>query len=312
MTQATQQEMQQYLQAIRPLTAQQREAARQAAIGLIKQRNGDRPTRAQFMREHGRAWDVLDLLAVIIFLAALAVSSVHIFQHMAHIVGPVELVAGGIEISSGAWVALHQIGYLALSESTMILFIVMARTTRVKWLMGVFYALSMLSAAFVVVANLSSGIGLFESLLPPLFTIGIGFRLEHIIAQGLKRRRDVDIKYMQAMMHWEHAANDPTQHDDYARAYRNALLEALIDAQSGRGKSERQDAIINAPRQLKQAFVRRELLADRWADFDLEADTLVLPESGKTINTPTDGNGTHAPIAQAVNGHYQDATEADF
>ena len=188
MTQATQQEMQQYLQAIRPLTAQQREAARQAAIGLIKQRNGDRPTRAQFMREHGRAWDVLDLLAVIIFLAALAVSSVHIFQHMAHIVGPVELVAGGIEISSGAWVALHQIGYLALSESAMILFIVMARTTRVKWLMGVFYALSMLSAAFVVVANLSSGIGLFESLLPPLFTIGIGFRLEHIsnAADGIR------------------------------------------------------------------------------------------------------------------------------
>ena len=63
---------------LKELTTAQLDAAREAALKRVQARIGSKPARKDYRREYGPLWTVLDLLALVIFCAALAVSSVHI------------------------------------------------------------------------------------------------------------------------------------------------------------------------------------------------------------------------------------------
>jgi hypothetical protein len=68
---------------VKPLTGRERELAAQRAADIVRQRIGERPVRRTFEREHGALFGMLDALALVVFVAALAISSMHILQYMA-------------------------------------------------------------------------------------------------------------------------------------------------------------------------------------------------------------------------------------
>src|SRR5436190_5704456 len=74
--------MTQSLNDLRQLTTLQFDECKDRATKRVTRHLGERPSRAAFQRELGRLWTVLDLLAVVVFLPALLISSIHIVTHV--------------------------------------------------------------------------------------------------------------------------------------------------------------------------------------------------------------------------------------
>jgi hypothetical protein len=203
---------------LKSLTIPQYEECRARAISRVEKRIGDKPTRKRFQRELSPVWTLLDILALVVFIPALVVSSVHIIAHMgsqaAQAYQGSEVMQSGTVISQDFFVGVHQWMLIPLAEGSMILFLVMFGMSR-GWRRGVYIALAVLAGVFVLLANWQSGIGPLESMLAPAFTIGIGLKLEHIIIQLLKRRDEVDKLYLEALAVYEAATQDATKHPDY-------------------------------------------------------------------------------------------------
>jgi hypothetical protein len=250
------------LNRLKGLTTDQYDQARAKALERTQARIGSKPHRADFERELGRLWTVLDLIALLVFGAALLVSSVHIISHMGKLAAAsytaTAQAQAGTVISRDFFVAVHQWMLIPLAEGSMILFLVMFGLSKNSWRRWVYFVLALAAVVFVIVANWQSGIGVLESLLPPAFTIGIGLKLEHLIVQGLKRRESVTGRYLEALHVWENASQDATKHPDYVPILRQELWARLA------GLSSNKD-FRDAPAGFKALAVRRELERDTWA-----------------------------------------------
>lgn len=250
------------LTKLKPLTSDQYDAARAKALDRVSQRIGQRPRRDDFKRELAPLWTVLDIIALVVFTAALVVSSVHILSHMGHLAAASYDATGqataGTVIGRDFFVAVHQWMLIPLAEGSMILFLILFGMTRGGWRKGVYLLLAALAVVFVLVANWQSGIGTLESLLAPAFTIGIGLKLELLIVQSLNRRRDIDARYIEAVNVFEAASQDASQHPDFAPFFRQEIWQALMLIQTNRPYKE-------APNGFKVAAVQREQQRDNWA-----------------------------------------------
>lgn len=247
---------------LKALTIAQYDECRARALERVSKRIGDKPTRQQFQRELGRLWTVLDIIALVVFIPALVVSSIHIISHMGHLAETSYLnstqASAGTIVSRDLFVAVHQWMLIPLAEGSMILFLVMFGQSRKGWRRWVYFALAMLAGVFVLVANWQSGIGLLESLLAPAFTIGIGLKLEHLIVQTLRRKEEVDSRYLQALAVYEAATHDPAQHPDFTQLLWTEIWQKLVSLKANAG-------FVDAPPGFKQAAVKRELQKDQWA-----------------------------------------------
>jgi hypothetical protein len=295
---------------LKALTIPQYEECRTRAIARVERRIGDKPTREQFQRELSPVWTLLDILALVVFIPALVVSSVHIIAHMgsqaAQAFQTSEAVQAGTIISQDFFVGVHQWMLIPLAEGSMILFLVMFGMSE-GWRRGVYIALAIMAGIFVLLANWQSGIGPLESMLAPAFTIGIGLKLEHIILELLKRRHLVDKQYLEALAVYEAATQDATQHPDYQPMLRQEVWVKLVSLKANQ-------AFMEAPTGFKHQAVKREMARDQWAYEEGVAQTEFTPSEGEE-SKPTDiPFGSTAPgweravpesipMTQRANGH---------
>lgn len=266
----------------------------------------------------------MDALALIVFIAALAVSSAHIITHMGLLATSSydPTTRAGIVLSIGDYTVVHQIAMILLAEASMLLFMIihgMSAKEREQrhWILRLLslpFVLALIAATFVFVANWQSGIGLLESLMPPVFTVGIGLHLEHLIVAGLQRREDIDSRYLAALEVYESATEDPTKHPEYIPMLRQEIWQRLLGLPANRDFRD-------APHWLKHAAVRRELERDQWAyretleqsadDWQPERPTSALPKGRKansgSILPVLDGEKSTSTMLHA-NGHGTDAT----
>lgn len=223
------------LKDIKPLTNTQYDQCRQEAVERVRTKVGDRPQRKDFERELEPLWHPLDFIALLVGLSAWAVSSVHILTHAGRMaaesfsrtVSAVEIA--GAQIEQAAYGGVHQVGFIVLAESAMILFMVMHSSREIVqrqkgeqaipfWLrrsVSIPLLLALMTALFVIVANWQSGVGPLESILPPAVTIGLGIYFERLISETLRRRKDVTARYLEAMRLYEAAQKDIESHPDF-------------------------------------------------------------------------------------------------
>jgi len=299
------------LSDLRQLTTLQFDECRERAIKRVQRHLGERPTRARFEKELGRLWTILDVLALIVFLAALFISSIHIVTHMgalsARDYDTLNQATSGTVTTRDFYVASHQWAYIPLAEAAMILFLVMFGTFRDGWRRWVFLSLALLSVAFVLVANFSSGLGILESSLAPAFTIGIGLKLEHLIIQHMKRRREVTERYLEALAIWEAATNDATEHPNYRPYLMNELWAALMKPKTNQWAIEAQPGF-------KRAAVERELSRENWTEGAAEPVAMIEAPASEEVelervavpfgNTAPEPGGPESMLMMpSVNGH---------
>lgn len=301
------------LETLKPLNSDQYDSAREKALERVRGRIGDKPHRADFVRELEPLWTILDVIALAVFVAALVVSSVHIITHMGKLAQAsymsVAQAANGTVIGIDLYSAIHQWAFILLAEGSMLLFLVMFGMTGKTWRKWVYLVLACAAVVFVIVANWQAQIGALESLLAPIFTIGIGLKLEHLIVQSLKRQRDITDRYLSALTIYETASGDPAKHPDYMPLLRQEVWSKLISLPTNR-------EFRDAPVALKHAAVRREMARDTWAFEDastLPDLTPVPAASQETVRFDQIGDQpvVESPLpALRVNGNHSTATDA--
>lgn len=292
---------------LKPLTVDQYDQCRSRALERVAKRIGERPTRAQFERELGRLWTILDIIALVVFLPALAVSSIHIIAHMGHLAAAsFEAQAqgsAGTILGRDLYVAVHQWMLIPLAEGSMILFLVMFGMGA-GWRRWVSFGLAALAGVFVLVANWQSGIGVLESLLAPAFTIGIGLKLEHLIVQTISRKDSVDMKYLEALQIYEAATVDPAQHPDFLPIFRQTLWEKIVGLKAN-------EAFKDAPTGFKHQAVKRELAREQWAyeeggpvvDEFNQSEEVSKAQSDTPFGSTAPGLGQAAPVSMKMTEH---------
>lgn len=255
------------LNDMKQLSIDQYERARSRALERVKARIGERPTREQFKRELGAIATPLDWIALLVFVAALAISSLHIIHYMGENAAYSPGQQSGIIIDNGTWAVVHQVGAILLAESAAILFMTAhsmsapARASRhwsIRWI-SIPLLLALTAAVFVFVANLSSGVGLLIGIMPPLFTLGIAVRLEAIIVEVIRRREQVNTMYLDALDVFEQASADPQLHPQFKQFVKQELWAALIALKAN-------EPFRDAPSGFRAAAVARELQRDEWMD----------------------------------------------
>ncbi len=305
------------LSNLKPLTTLQRDECVERAKGRIKRHLGECPKREQFQRDLGRLWTELDVLALVVFIPALLISSIHIVTHVGALSGAafdlLKQASSGTVIHRDLFVAAHQWLLIPLAEGSMILFLVMFGLQRDGWRRFTYLLLAVLAVTFVLTANLSSGLGLLESTLAPAFTIGIGLKLEHLIMQHLKRGREVDARYLEALAIWKAATADAAAHPLYRPYLMNELWQALM-------KPKGNQWALEAPPGFKRAAVERELAREDWTAGEVAPETVYAPEEGEpepvavpfgVATGPEPGASGSMPLMLSANGHGGAFTEAN-
>lgn len=330
---------------LKQLTTLQRDECKERAIKRVQRHIGDEPTIEHFQRhigeeptiEHfqrnlGRLWTVLDIIAFVVFVPSLLISSIHIITHVGALAGAafdtLNQSVSGTVFGRDLFVAAHQWLLIPLAEGSMILFLVMFGVSRDGWRRWVYFLLAGLAVLFVLAANLSSGLGLLESVLAPAFTIGIGLKLEHLIMQYLKRGREVTERYLAAIAAreasivdaaekylsahavWEAATADATQSPEYRPFLMNELWAALMRPKGNQWAME-------ASPGFKRAAVERELAQEDWAQGAVQPETTFVANvedmeevKPKLVETPFgEGGGlmldenASMPVMLSANGH---------
>src|SRR6185369_7021382 len=138
-----------------------------------------------------------------------------------------------------------------------------------KW---VYLLLAVTAVVFVVIANWQSNIGVLESLLAPIFTVGIGLKLENLIVQSLKRRDEVSDRYLKALAIYEAASKDATKHPEYVPLFKQEIWQKLTSLPTNR---EFRDAAAG----FRHAAVAREMERDYWAYAVAAAPAPALPQA---------------------------------
>lgn len=302
-------------QDVKRLNMLQYEECKAKALEQVHKKIGDKPSRANFAREHGEILEPLDYVLIVVFVAAFVVSTLHIWDFSrvqaagAYTkIQDIGLQIGGLIVGGDVYSALHQLGFMLLAESAMLVFFTrwtlhrnranlgglegMARL--VTWLWGDFQgAVSLILGAaaflFVLHVNLQSGLFPLMAILPPAVLLGVGFRLESITAEVLERKAEIDQRYTEALESWEAAQDDPTQHTDYQRLVRTAIFEKLASLKAN-------DFLRDAPPALKQYAVYREM--QRETVFNQAADFSGL-EPNPTHAPASNGNGAY-PSSQRL------------
>jgi len=295
------------LSSLKPLTTTARDDARARALRRVMKLAGQRPTRRQFAVEYSALWGILDWLALAVFLSALAISSLNIIAHMGRLANAAYIASpAGIAVPRSAAVVLVQLFSVPMAEFSMLAFVVMFGLAR-GWRRYVYLVLALLATAFILLSNISSHIGLFESVLPALFTIGTGLRLEYLLAGQLKRRDEIDQRYRVALAEWSTATRAPEQHPMFMPLYAEELWQKLTSYTANR-------AFIDAPADFKRAAVQRELEALRWAYTNPThgapgARRSNAPSGVNNVEDAFSQHENHAGIAvtRANNGHIEPA-----
>lgn len=262
-----------FLSVLKGLSLNQYDDAKATTVERVKKLIGEKPTKESMKREQASLLTPLDALALVVFIAAFMVSSVHIFGHMSELATQTYKVQAdqlGIIPLGQVYAVIHQLGFILLAEASMLLFMVTWRM-QTKEIIGyywriipkkglsVYLLLSLVAMIFVLASNLSSGLTLLEALMPPVFTIGLGLHVEGLITEMLVRRKDLAKRLAEALDIWENATDDPTTHPKYRQLLMREIWDRIVKLRENR-------ELADAPARLKLSAVHREMERDGWTE----------------------------------------------
>lgn len=262
------------LAQIKPLTLNQYDECKVKTTERVRKLNGDRPTRESLKKEQEPLVTPLDFLLVIVFFAAFAISSLHIMAHAGDLaVTTYHASSVGIMsfINLHQYTLISQVGMILLAEASMLLFMTTWRLeTKQKsvWVriggislpvgkITISLVLAVVAMVFVFMANAASGVTLLEAIMPPIFTVGLGFQLERIFDLWLERRTELRHKFTQKTYLWDAANEEPQAHPEY----RPLLMREIWDALS---RIKQNADFTDASNRVKRAAVLREMERDNW------------------------------------------------
>ena len=287
------------LSEVSPLSGREVEQLKDNARKYALAKLGPRPDRKSVNKDLGSLLGPEDYLAAVVFLASFAVSAIHITSlvgKLAQGLATGAATTGGIDISASLFIIAHQIAFTLLAEFAMILFMVRwrlftrrreAHLTEIYGdgsrprgsFLGKFLSvdllLSLLAVGFTLYANLESKLPPLESVMPPLFTIGIGIHLEHVFVELIHRQGILRDALAAAESKWQ-AAYDGIL---VSKQYNQALSRMIYDKHVANWPW-----VADQPPDIKWALVERDLAADRQFDKYLQLAEQTSPATMASLS----------------------------
>jgi hypothetical protein len=216
---------------IKHLTVNQYEQAVTRARAAVLKRAGDEPERSSYAMSYEPLVTWLDGLIAVVFGAAFVISAIHMFAFAAGQAAITHTETAGISPTLAASTVAMQLASVLLAEFAMLAFFTYGGVELKRGHRGygiTYYALGALAAAFVFYVNLASGAMLLMAVIPPVVTVGIGFRLEAILMEYIRRQDEINTRYQAAMADWNAARDDVTQHSEYMPMLQRIVWESLL------------------------------------------------------------------------------------
>lgn len=265
---------------IQPLSLAQYEQCKTRAVSIIQRQIGDEPEKQSYLKANNPITFrgiLLTSLLILVFIGALIPSSLHIVTHMTNQLSNVD-IRYGLSISNSFYYYAHQLGYILLAESSLLIFTITHALKEDKpSILGVRLSLNLFlaifAACFILYANLNAGIGFFESILPPIFTIGGGLIIESIITERAKNNGRAYQDWLNAYQDWDYYRKNPEKHDNYERIFNQAIWNSLVALPKNSSEE-----LNNLSAQEKRNLVMQERSRDLWSDFNAEQIVIQKPE----------------------------------
>jgi hypothetical protein len=287
------------IENLRPLTQEQRQAARRAARQAAVRSIGPKPTREQLTSTTIARYPVsvtrlIALLCLVLLLAAFTPSAIRLYVIGSQTFGQavsnkVAQVAVGL-----ATVLSAEIGQVVFSLALATLGTTSTSRRLLYASMGMCTSVAL--AGNIRVALLGHDQSVFawlEAVEPPLVVLSTAYVLKGQLLEAIEQRHANERAYQSALADWQVATAEPEQHPQWSQFYANALQDALRQA-----NARRRETLATLTTADWRALVYRELQAERW--YENPEDSLPLLPVQETDTVPfaqrakSNGHGLHA------------------
>lgn len=285
---------------IKPLTQEERQAARTAAQEAVQRDLGDHPNREYFNHHAARRYPpgvtkLINVLCIILLLAAFTPSAIRLYVIGSETFGAtvsfeIASVAVGI-----ATVLTAEIGQVVFSLALATL----GTSTSTRRLL---YASMSIATTIALVGNvqvalpghMESPFAWLEAIAPPLLVLSTAYVLKEQMLDAIEQRHANEHAYQEAVNEWQRAAVSPEAHPRWMQFHANAIRDALRKA-----NSRRREALEGLTHGDWRALVYRELQADSWYE------TPEAPAAPVLVETQNEGSvdASTRPLVLSANGN---------
>jgi hypothetical protein len=287
---------------IRPLTQEQRQAARRAAHSAVTRAVGPKPVRDHFSditisKYPTSVTRLITCLCLVLLLAAFTPSAIRLF-----VIGSTTF---GQAVPNS--VATHAVGLatvLSAEVGQVVFSLALATLGTSRSACRLLYLSMGLATAIALTGNIQIGLvkhadspfAWLESIAPPLLVLSTAFVLKEQLLETVEHRHLIERTYQIALSEWQKATANPEAHPQWAQFYANALRDALSKV-----NNRRQEMLSSLTTADWRALVYRELQAEQWYVASQPNPMPVRVEDEQTpvplaVMTRRNGHGIHAGL----------------
>jgi hypothetical protein len=254
-----------FLQIIRPLTQEERDAARENAQRAVV---GNAPDRARFLHSAQSKYPLyarlgVTALCMVLLIAAFLPSAIRL--HHIGVQTFMHAISDGASLTVAGWSAVF------LAETGQLVFtLALAMLDANRTQRAMLYGGAALCTVFALVGNVQLAepmqqaemFAWLEAITPPLVVLFTAHVLKHQMLHSIEMRHASERDYQAALDVWKVRASAPEQDAAWMQKYANALRDAIRKANQ-RSASARQ-ALTQLQRGDWFVLVQREMQADAW------------------------------------------------
>lgn len=284
--------------SIRPLTQEQRQAARKAAHDAVIRAIGTKPTREQFTYTSISKYPpaitrLISGLCLVLLLAAFTPSAIRLYVIGSQTFGQ----------SVGSSLAMKAVGIAAVlsAEVGQVVFsLALATLGTSRSSRRLLYASMFIATVLALTGNIQVGLAghvqspfaWLEAITPPILVLSTAYVLKEQVLQSVEQRHADERAFQVSLADWQAATAAPEQHPQWSQFYANALRDSLRKT-----NARRKDALTNMTQADWGAAVYREMQADQW--YQEPAPDQIEDENVSEV-VDDRGNGHHPKALVAV------------
>jgi hypothetical protein len=287
---------------LRPLTQEQRQAARHAAREATLRAIGAKPARDHFAAETMSRYPVsvtrlITFLCLILLLAAFTPSAIRLY-----VIG--SQTFGQAVSSSVAMTAVGLATVLSAEVGQVVFSLALATLGASQSSRRLLYASMFIATIISLTGNVQlalpdhekSPFAWLEAMAPPLLVLSTAYVLKEQTLEAIEHRHTIERSYQAALSEWHTATARPEDHPQWVQFYANALRDML-----GKANNRRQETLAALTTADWRALIYRELQTEHWFT-NHEGDSIVSRPVEETesiplaVRTKRNGNGVYANV----------------
>lgn len=250
---------------VRPLTQEERQFARTAAIEAVLRDIGERPQRDHYIHYAAHRYPpsvtkLITGLCIALLLVAFTPSAIRLYVIGSTTFGgaiPYELAMIAVGIAT---VLTAEIGQVVFSLALATLGTTRNARRLLYISMGIATAIALVGNVQIALpGHMESPFAWLEAIAPPLLVLSTAYVLKEQMLEAIELRHANERAFQEAVNAWQRATVNPEAHSQWMQFYTNALRDALRKA-----NNRRREVLEGLSTADWRALIYRELQADHW------------------------------------------------